>query len=1014
MTDVPESGGSDPLPSTPMSAEQLGRDGVQESRLEGRFKDLAESLPGMVFEVSTDPRMNVRYTYASLRTHDVTGLTPEQLFADPMALAKITLKEDFPVLAKAYFEGARDMRPISVDVRLRRPDTGAVRWMRTFASPRRTEHGGYLWNNYALDVTDEKDAQARLETAERRLRTIADTVPGALYQFRVTVAGDVEMTYLSDGILRLTGIDQETSQRDPRARFQTLMPEDVEVTAAAVREATANLTMLATDFRIRHAKSGQIRWMRSLGLPQREPDGSTIFNGFWQDITDARQLELDLAQARDAAQAAEGRVREITDRSPGVLFELRRAPDGALSFPFISNRLEELCGVPAEEGRANPMAVMERVVPDDLAIVLGQMVAPSEGNVDFEYRIVHRDGRPRWLRTVALKRFEADGTMAATGFWQDNTEKHELQESLARATEMAQAANHAKSEFLANISHEIRTPMNAVLSFAYLGLRSEQPQRQRDYFAKIESAARSLLDIINDVLDLSKVEAGKLELDIVPFALSQVIDNLESVVGLRAQEKALGFRVEIDRDVPRNLVGDPLRLGQVLLNLAGNAVKFTERGEVVVRVRATGATEADRVQLHVDVSDTGVGLTPEESSRLFAPFVQADSSTTRKFGGTGLGLSICKRMVELMGGSIGVDSEPGRGSTFRFDVSVGVSSQTVAPRAVTTAQEADLVGLSVLVVDDHEANLEVARDLLQSAGVLVALATSGAEAIAAAAQQNFDAIFMDMRMPGMDGMEATGHIRAAEAGRQRVPIIALTANVMAPDRERCLSAGMDDFVGKPIDVEELFAALSRVTGRGEVPVLQRRDRRAEDADPDFDFERARGRVARTPALYERLVQRFVEGENLAERFVSHAKDGKPAEAAMAAHTLKGFAAQVGALRLSRLSAALETRLAGGAAADAADLDALAVAMEAARAQLRALCGASGGTPHGVGDQAAVARLAAQLEQELEDDEDGAWDTYEALVGALPADRRESIAAVGPLIANLEYESALALWRSLRG
>ncbi|TDU28209.1 PAS domain S-box-containing protein [Panacagrimonas perspica] len=1012
MNDVPDPGVSAPVP-TPLSADQLGGDRVQESLMEGRFKDLAESLPGMVYEVSTDQKMNVRYTYVSQRAHDITGLTPEQLLADPMALAKITLPQDFPVLARAYAEGAMKMSPVTVDVRLRRPDTGAIRWMRTFASPRRTEHGGWLWNNYALDVTSEKDAQERLETAERQLRTIADTVPGALYQFRVDKAGDVTMTYLSDGILRLTGIDQETSQRDPRARFETLMPEDVSVTSAAIREATANLTMLSTDFRIRHAKSGEIRWMRSLGLPQREPDGSTIFNGFWQDITDTRKLENDLAAARDAAQAAEGRVREITDRSPGVLFELRRTPDGALGFPFISNRLEELCGVPAEEGRVNPMAVMERVVQEDLPVVMGQMASPTEGNVDFEYRIIHRDGRLRWLRTAALKRFEADGTMAATGFWQDNTEKHELQESLARATEMAQAANHAKSEFLANISHEIRTPMNAVLSFAYLGLRSEQPQRQRDYFAKIESAARSLLDIINDVLDLSKVEAGRLELDDAPFALSQVLDNLESVVGLRAQEKALAFRIEVEPTVPRNLVGDPLRLGQILLNLGGNAVKFTERGEVVVRVSAAPVSAGDeRVQLHFAVQDSGVGLSAEQIAKLFAPFVQADSSTTRKFGGTGLGLSICKRMVKLMGGSIGVDSEPGRGSTFRFDVSLGISSQDAAPRVVAVRQEADLTGLCALVVDDHEANLEVARDLLQSAGVIVSLAASGAEGIALAAQQTFDAIFMDMRMPGMDGIEATGHIRAAESGR-RVPIIALTANVMAPDRERCLSAGMDDFVGKPIDVDELFAALSRVTGRGEGPVLHRRDRR-EDAEPDFDFERARGRVARTPALYERLALHFIDGEDLAERIRVQTQAGQLAEAAISAHTLKGFGAQIGALRLSRLAAKLEARLgaAGASAPHEDELDELDAAMTAARHELRAAM-ASTTTTQPV-DAERVKQLSAKLEQELEDDEDSAWDTFEALAAALPAQRREAVAAVGRHIANLEYEQALDLWRSLRG
>ena len=729
--------------------------------------------------------------------------------------------------------------------------------------------------------------------------------------------------------------------------------------------------------------------------------------------SDVERQIAELAAERDAARAEADRLRDVTNRMSGVVMEMRLEVDGRLHFTYVSDGIRDLCGVEPEACIADPSVMVGLIHPDDLPTVMQSILAGTVGDVSLNYRLVHRDGRVRSMRDFTRKLLEPGGAIVTITCLQDISGPLELQRQLAQAKEHAEAASRAKSEFLANVSHEIRTPMNAVLSFAYLGQRSDEGGRQREYFARIETAARSLLDIINDVLDLSKVEAGKLELDCTPFLLGQVIDNLESVVGLRAQEKGLAFRIDVAPEVPAALVGDPLRLGQILINLGGNAVKFTDAGQVVIGIGLDEAAGNDgRCRLRFEVRDSGIGIAAAQIERLFLPFSQADSSTTRRFGGTGLGLSICKRLVEMMGGEMSVDSRPGAGSVFRFSALFDRFDEAALPPASVTTDDANLAGLTVLVVDDHAPNLDVASALLHSVGVRTQLASSGPEAIQAAAAQRFDAIFMDMRMPGMDGMEATRRIRAAAQG-PRVPIIALTANVMAPDRERCLAAGMDDFVGKPIDVDQLFGALARVSGRR--PEDRQQSRQSPEvagtgASEDHDYQQARARVARSPGLYQRVVERFLADDDPVLRLRLQVAANQPADAAITAHTLKGSAAQIGALELSRLAAQVEATLAARLPT-AAELDRLTAAMHEARVRLTrpptADMQASVDS-----DAASLASLAARLGQQLEDDEDEAWDTYESLIAVLPESQRPSHAPLGPLIANLDYDAALAIWRRL--
>jgi signal transduction histidine kinase/ActR/RegA family two-component response regulator len=398
----------------------------------------------------------------------------------------------------------------------------------------------------------------------------------------------------------------------------------------------------------------------------------------------------------------------------------------------------------------------------------------------------------------------------------------ERTQALELAQRRAEAATQAKSEFLANMSHEIRTPMNAILGMSWLALQGGLDTPQQRYVANVHRAAESLLHIIDDILDFSKIEAGRLDMEHIPFKLADVTDRLTSLVGLRAEDKGLALRFDVAPGLPAELVGDPARLGQVLVNLGNNAVKFTERGEVRVAVRQA-AREGDQVMLRFEVSDTGIGLDPVQQARLFQPFTQADTSTSRRFGGTGLGLAISRHLVAMMGGEIGVLSEPGRGSCFHFTARFGVPDAGRLPHAAAAAAPAErsdaapdmpavparpLAGARVLVVEDNPINQELARELLSRAGVLVSMADDGQQALDAIAPGRFDVVLMDCQMPVLDGYAATRALRQRPQG-DGLPIIAMTANAMAGDREKVLAAGMNDHIAKPIRAAELYATLER-------------------------------------------------------------------------------------------------------------------------------------------------------------------------------------------------------------
>jgi len=504
-----------------------------------------------------------------------------------------------------------------------------------------------------------------------------------------------------------------------------------------------------------------------------------------------------------------------------------------------------------------------------------------------------------------------------------------------RAEQEAYEASRAKSQFLANMSHEIRTPINAIQGLIYLVQQNNLPSKLRMQLNKMEHSAHMLLTIVNDILDFSKIEAQHLELDSAPFDLYAILDRTRSMLGFRAIEKGLRLTFHEDEGVPKYLRGDPDRLGQVLLNLVGNAIKFTEDGEIKVFIR-TVEYSLEKTVLEFSVQDTGIGITPEQQSRLFQLFSQADASITRQFGGTGLGLAISQRLVEMMGGRIEVNSALGEGSIFRFTAIFGHAESSevelIQQPAHPLEEAAQLRGVRVLLVEDQPLNQEVAMEILQQAGLQVEIACNGQEALCKVQEnpKGFHVVLMDLQMPVLDGYEATRQLRTIPHCAT-LPVIAMTANVLAGERERCLAAGMNDYLTKPIDVPALYRAL-RHWAKDAIPAAEQpadvsnAEAEAEtapdavtapplpEAAPGLDVAAGLQRLGGNEALYRKLLARFPGQYRLALAEIQAALDaGEREQAAQRAHAVAGVAGNLAAKPLEQALRRLEQTIASSSA-----------------------------------------------------------------------------------------------------
>ena len=485
------------------------------------------------------------------------------------------------------------------------------------------------------------------------------------------------------------------------------------------------------------------------------------------------------------------------------------------------------------------------------------------------------------MGSAALLHDSSGRVVGAIESIRDITELKRMEEEIVEAKQAAEEANQAKSDFLANMSHEIRTPMNAVIGMAHLALKTELTPKQQDYLQKIQTSANSLLRIINDILDFSKIEAGKLDMESVEFYLEDVFDNLSNLVPIKSREKDLEFLYAIAPEVPMSLVGDPLRLGQILLNLTNNAVKFTEHGEIVVRTELV-SVDSNETTLKFSVSDTGIGMTADQTARLFQPFTQADSSTTRKYGGTGLGLTISKRLVEMMGGDIGVTSAPGRGSTFSFTAVFGLHSKERERRRLSVGE---LKGMRVLVVDDSITSQNIFREMLESMTFEVSIAGSGPQALekiqrSIEKKRNFDLVIMDWHMPGLDGIETAREIQNNTALTPIPAIIMVTAYGREEIMRQAKNRGLDGFLLKPVNPSVLFNTIMGIFGKDAESGSRAGSDRKTGAESLERIRGARILLAEDNEINQQVAKEILEGAGLV---VTIANDGKEAVALMHTH-----------------------------------------------------------------------------------------------------------------------------------
>ncbi len=531
-------------------------------------------------------------------------------------------------------------------------------------------------------------------------------------------------------------------------------------------------------------------------------------------------LESKVTERTAELEASRKRLRAIVDNLPSIVI----LKDGEGRYLMVNAFFEQATGFSADSvlGRRADEFMAEEVAERVMAV--DRKVMETGRPMKFEEALPHPDGTSHAYLTTKVPLLDAhDRPYAMVVLATDISTRKRLEKETLDAKNRAEEATRAKSDFLANMSHEIRTPMNAIIGMSHLALQTELTPKQRDYLSKIDASSKALLRIINDILDFSKIEAGKLDIENIEFHLDDVIDQLANLLLVKVEEKGLELLFRIDPEIPLNLVGDPLRLGQVLLNLAGNAVKFTEHGEIVVAAKLLEKGEHDAL-IRFSVHDSGIGLSAEQRDKLFQSFTQADTSTTRRFGGTGLGLAISKRLANLMGGDIGVDSEPGRGSTFWFTIRTGLHGREKAPGWMLAE---DFKGMRVLVVDDNRTSLEILSEALQSMGCVPETASSGEEAyrkiVEASSVTPYELVLMDWKMPGWDGIETVRRIRNDSTLPKLPSIIMVTAYGREEIMRQAEEAGVEVFLIKPVNQSVLFDAIMRAFGR-EVDIGRLKDR----------------------------------------------------------------------------------------------------------------------------------------------------------------------------------------------
>jgi PAS domain S-box-containing protein len=690
---------------------------------------------------------------------------------------------------------------------------GDWRWFKARSKPQRDEHGKvYRVAGALTDITDQKKQQERLKNSNLLLNIAQElSHSGAWYTDNNQDSGRF---IFSPNCAELLGFPATEGrnyliskdwENNVLSTNKVLGEQAIDLFNLALID--PSITYDAT-WQYTREIDGEVIWVRSRAEIIYDKTGQfKKVYGVCQDITEQKNSELELAQKHEDIFRFRTALDSLSDSLYLIDIEQMKFIDAnRTGWECLGYERDELLNMGPHD--LKPDFTREALKKKMLGML--EEIDPKKSELCTEHQ--RKDGTcfPVGIR---LKTFESSNSKVIISVAHDKTEHNRTEGELRRAKESAENANHSKSEFLANMSHEIRTPMNAIIGLSDLALQTELNHTQQNYIDKVHRSAKSLLGVINDILDFSKIEAGQLDMESTNFRLEEVLDNLKNVLSLKTDETGVALAFDVPSDLPMALIGDPLRLGQVLINLGGNAAKFTETGMIEISVKKASQNDS-QINLQFSIKDTGIGMSPEQQVQLFKAFNQLDSSTTRKYGGTGLGMTISKHLVQMMGGKIWVESAEGVGSTIHFTVTMGIQQEVISAEQHkqkiaddTNRAIEQLRGARVLLVEDNEFNQVLALHVLSSNGLVPTLAKDGQQALDILASQDFDCILMDCQMPVMDGYVATQEIRTQPKYRD-LPILAMTANAMAGDREKALGAGMNAHIAKPFTRDELFSTMA--------------------------------------------------------------------------------------------------------------------------------------------------------------------------------------------------------------
>jgi PAS domain S-box-containing protein len=851
-------------------------DRTLQSSSEQLFRELSETCPVGIFH--TDAQGHG--IYANPQCLQIFGLTLQQALGSGWVRA--LHPEDREEALATWEATAAIGAPYDHMFRVPRPDGSIVHVRsrgRAITFPDGSS-GGYVGS--VMDVTDEVDTRRQLQASNdflARAEQIAG-VGGWRLDLRTR---ELLWTSQTRRIFELPS-DYEPRGDEHLRYFSSGAQATIRRTVMASRDSgqSWDLQLPMTT------ATGRDIWVRSIGQVERVGGRASALVGALQDVTAAQQ-------ARAALQQSQERLHRALEGSGLALWDLD-VPGGTI---YLSAQWSRMLGGPERETHCSAQELLELVPMEDLAQIqaaLDPVLGGKSSRYIVEHRVKRKDGALLWVHSEGRVTDRSSGGMPLrmVGTNRDITPGKLAEHELRVARDMADAANRAKSHFLATMSHEIRTPLNGIIGMTRLLLDEQLGTEVRQHADLIDRSAHSLLSLVNDILDVSKIEAGQMEIENVAFDLHQLVEELATLYRLRATERSLLFRVRVDKSVPQFVQGDPTRIRQVLVNLLGNALKFTAAGWMALDVRATREDAA--FVLEFTVADTGIGIPEEVLPQLFTRFMQADSSTSRKFGGSGLGLSIVRQLVDLMGGSVNVTSTPEQGSRFTVTVPVLLAD---AAQAVSGWQElaAAPQAVRILIAEDNTTNQVVAFGMLRKLGYDdVSLASDGAQACQMGLAEDYDLILMDCQMPELDGYEATRRLRAAGC---QAAIVAMTANAIKGDRERCIEAGMNDYISKPIDLKVLRAMLARWAAPrpsrlAELPLFQQ-DAMHSRFGGDLELEAVALSTFQqaTPPLLAKL-RLGLQQENRQQ-------------VALLAHSARGAGATICADRYAALAGALEDR-----------------------------------------------------------------------------------------------------------